>query len=208
MPAVDRLAELWGDLVAACPFCHGHEAAGRRVGILGAGAAGHQTTLLAPVAASLTVFSHEEDEVPGLGGPGRHALVAAHGQVYGYDSTSGTFMVTGDKKEWDRRSRLPMLGFAVDPADPEMVVAATPDGPVLSPDGGRTWAQLADAPPLAVVATRAAGGAAGAVISQRLAAQVARRSDGRGHHGASWPVEDRNAEAPGEVQGLWPGASS
>jgi len=66
MPAVDGLDELWGDLVAACPFCHGHEAAGRRVGILGAGAAGHQTTLLAPVAASLTVFSHEADEVPGL----------------------------------------------------------------------------------------------------------------------------------------------
>ena len=39
LPAVEGLDALWGDLVAACPFCHGHEAAGRRVGILGAAAA-------------------------------------------------------------------------------------------------------------------------------------------------------------------------
>lgn len=93
-----------------------------------------------------------------------HALSAAHGRVYGYDSTSGTFMVTEDKKEWDRRSRLPMLSFAVDPADPAKVVAATPQGPVASGDGGSTWAPLAGAPPLAVLSwTDGAGlfGAAG-----------------------------------------------
>ena len=61
LPAVDGLAELWGDLVAACPFCHGHEAAGRRVGILGAAAAPHQSRLLAPVAGRLVVLPHEED---------------------------------------------------------------------------------------------------------------------------------------------------
>lgn len=80
-----------------------------------------------------------------------HALVAAHGQVYGYDSTSGTFMVSRDKEEWDRRSQLPILSFAVDPEDPDRVVAATPDGPVASADGGRTWSSLAGAPPLAVL---------------------------------------------------------
>lgn len=93
-----------------------------------------------------------------------HALAAAHGQVYGYDSTSGTFMVTGDRREWDRRSRLPMLAFAVDPADRDRVVATTRQGPVLSTDGGRTWSALEGAPPLAVLAwTEGAGlfGAAG-----------------------------------------------
>ena len=87
-----------------------------------------------------------------------HALVAAHGQVYGYDSTSGTFMVTGDRKQWDRRSRLRMLGFAVDPADPERVVAATPDGPAVSSDGGRTWTPIAGAPALVVVAWQEGAG--------------------------------------------------
>ena len=61
LPAVEGLADLWGDLVAACPFCHGHEAAGRRVGILGAAAAPHQSRLLAPVASRLVVLPHEED---------------------------------------------------------------------------------------------------------------------------------------------------
>lgn len=33
LPDVEGLAPLWGDLVHHCPFCHGHELAGRRVGI-------------------------------------------------------------------------------------------------------------------------------------------------------------------------------
>ena len=63
LPAVEGLDDLWGDLVAACPFCHGHEAAGRRIGILGAAAAPHQSRLLAPVASRIVVLPHEE-EVP------------------------------------------------------------------------------------------------------------------------------------------------
>lgn len=61
LPDVEGLAALWGDLVAACPFCHGHEAAGRRVGILGAAAAPHQTRLLGPVAGQLVVLPHEDE---------------------------------------------------------------------------------------------------------------------------------------------------
>jgi thioredoxin reductase len=36
LPEVPGLAELWGDLVAHCPFCHGHELRGRPVAVLGA----------------------------------------------------------------------------------------------------------------------------------------------------------------------------
>jgi len=36
LPPVPGLAEHWGDLVASCPFCHGHEFAGRPVAILNA----------------------------------------------------------------------------------------------------------------------------------------------------------------------------
>lgn len=120
-----------------------------------------------------------------------HALVAAHGQVYGYDSTSGTFMVTGDKKRWDRRSRLPMLGFAVDPADPEQVVAATPEGPVASSDGGRTWVPLAGAPPLAVVAWQEGAGLFGAAGD----GTVHRSGDG----GRTW---QRTGSVGGEPEAL------
>ncbi len=38
LPAVPGLADLWGDLVAHCPYCHGHEFSGRPVGLLGADA--------------------------------------------------------------------------------------------------------------------------------------------------------------------------
>lgn len=34
LPAIPGLAEQWGARVAQCPFCHGHEFAGQRVGIL------------------------------------------------------------------------------------------------------------------------------------------------------------------------------
>ncbi len=81
-----------------------------------------------------------------------HALRVAHGAVYGYDSTSGTFMVTADRTTWDRRSRLPMRDFAVSPASPDDIVATTEQGLVRSRDGGRTWQSVAGAPALVVVA--------------------------------------------------------
>ena len=120
-----------------------------------------------------------------------HALSAAHGRVYGYDSTSGTFMVTKNKREWDRRSRLPMLGFAVDPADPDNVVAASPDGPVFSSDGGRTWTPLAGAPPLAVVAWQEGAGLFGVAVD----GTVHRSGDG----GRTW---QRTGSAGGEPEAL------
>ena len=51
LPGVPGLAGLFGDVVAHCPFCHGHEFAGRRVAVLGD--PGHLTGLMGPVAASV-----------------------------------------------------------------------------------------------------------------------------------------------------------
>jgi hypothetical protein len=81
-----------------------------------------------------------------------HALHAAHGNVYGYDSTSQTFMVSQNRKDWDRRSQLPMADFAVDPTDPDTILATTQQGVVRSTDGGRAWTQVAGAPTLVVLA--------------------------------------------------------
>lgn len=77
-----------------------------------------------------------------LGEADFHTIVADHGVVYGFDSTSGDFMVSGDAKTWDRRSTLELESFAVDPRDGDHVVAAGPTGLRESRDGGRTWPDM------------------------------------------------------------------
>jgi thioredoxin reductase len=37
LPAIDGLAALWGRSAFHCPYCHGFEASGRRLAVLGAG---------------------------------------------------------------------------------------------------------------------------------------------------------------------------
>jgi hypothetical protein len=74
-----------------------------------------------------------------LGEADFHALQVAHGLVYGYDASGGRFMVTGDRRHWQVRSKLELTSFAVSPADPELVMAATERGLVRSRDGGRRW---------------------------------------------------------------------
>ena len=61
LPDVPGLEELWGDLVAQCPFCHGHEFAGGRVAILGVEPATHLSGILRPVAAEIVVLTHGEE---------------------------------------------------------------------------------------------------------------------------------------------------
>lgn len=67
LPPVPGLADLWGDLAAHCPFCHGHEFAGTRIGILGAGPAPHLSALLGPMASELVVLSNGETLPDGFG---------------------------------------------------------------------------------------------------------------------------------------------
>lgn len=57
LPPVPGLAELWGTRAFACPFCDGHEFAGRRVGVLGSDQrVEHIVRMLRPVVGALTVF--------------------------------------------------------------------------------------------------------------------------------------------------------
>ncbi len=81
-----------------------------------------------------------------LGQSDFHALEAAHGRIYGWDATSGRFMVSADRVSWDTRSNIELLDFAVHPTDPDRVIAGTPDGAVVSKDGGRTWRPAGDRP--------------------------------------------------------------
>ena len=80
-----------------------------------------------------------------------HALEAAHGAVYGYDSQSGQIMVSTDQHTWDRRAALSLADIAVSPAEPEIVLATTEQGPMQSTDGGNTFAPISDAPILVFV---------------------------------------------------------
>lgn len=120
-----------------------------------------------------------------------HALVSAHGQVYGYDATSGTFMVSADLQSWERRSRLPMRDLAVDPSDPQVVLATTEGTPVASTDGGRSWQPLATAPRLVVLAWDRQAGLVGVAAD----GSVHRSDDG----GRSW---HRTGSAGGEPEAL------
>ncbi len=74
-----------------------------------------------------------------LGEADFHALQVGHGRVYGYDATGGRFMVTSDRRNWQVRSKLELMSFAVSPTEPELVVATTERGLARSRDGGRRW---------------------------------------------------------------------
>jgi thioredoxin reductase len=55
LPDIPGLAEQWGRRVAHCPFCHGHEFAGKRIGILAVDEArlAHLSGLLRPISTDL-----------------------------------------------------------------------------------------------------------------------------------------------------------
>src|SRR5690606_37741904 len=58
---VPGLDELWGRRAFTCPFCDGHEFAGRDIGILGASArTAHLISMLAAIVGKITVFPVEE----------------------------------------------------------------------------------------------------------------------------------------------------
>ncbi len=56
IPDIPGLRERWGNDVAHCPFCHGHEFAGRKVGVVGVTA--HQALLMRGLSADVTVVTN------------------------------------------------------------------------------------------------------------------------------------------------------
>jgi hypothetical protein len=81
-----------------------------------------------------------------------HGLQAAHGSVYGYNSTDGAFMVSVDQRTWDQRSRVAMGEFAVSPTDARSILAVGRDGLQRSTDGGRSWQPVVGAPAVGLLA--------------------------------------------------------
>ena len=90
-----------------------------------------------------------------------HGLAFAHDQVYGWDSGTGRFMVTRNRRGWETRATIDLLGFAVDPDSADRIIGAAPDGLTESTDGGRTWIG-ADGPRLVALSWDADAGLWGA----------------------------------------------
>lgn len=75
-----------------------------------------------------------------------HGLQAAHGSVYGYNSTDGAFMVSSDRRNWEHRSITAIGAFVVSPSDAQVVLAVGRNGLQRSTDGGRSWSVVPGAP--------------------------------------------------------------
>lgn len=95
------------------------------------------------------------------GGADFHALAYAHDTVYGWDVSTGRFMVSTNRTTWDIRSTVDLESFAVDPSAADHIIATTSGGMLESSDGGRAWSKLT-APALAVVSWDATAGLWGA----------------------------------------------
>jgi hypothetical protein len=79
-----------------------------------------------------------------------HVLEVAHGNVYGFDATSGRFMVSNDRRRWQTRSSTSLVDFAVSPRDGQLILATSQRGLIRSTDGGRQW-RPAGGPPVALL---------------------------------------------------------
>ena len=75
LPDVPGVSELWGRSVLHCPYCHGWEVRGQRIGVLGAGPQSvHQALLFRQLSDHVTLFSHT---MPDPGDDGWQQLAAA-----------------------------------------------------------------------------------------------------------------------------------
>ena len=64
LPDVPGIAEQWGKSVLHCPYCHGWEVRGQRIGVLGTGPMSvHQALLFRQLSDNVTLFAHTMDDV-------------------------------------------------------------------------------------------------------------------------------------------------
>jgi photosystem II stability/assembly factor-like uncharacterized protein len=85
------------------------------------------------------------DELSLSGEADFHILRFAHDRVYGYDALNNLLSLSEDGGEtWTVRAPpAPLIDLAVDPRDPNRLVASTERGLALSDDDGESWRPLA-----------------------------------------------------------------
>ncbi|MGC5255877.1 NAD(P)/FAD-dependent oxidoreductase [Gordonia sp. DT218] len=64
LPEVPGVQKLWGSSVLHCPYCHGYEVRGRRIGVLGTSPMSvHQTLMFRQLSDDVTLFTHTIPEI-------------------------------------------------------------------------------------------------------------------------------------------------
>lgn len=72
-----------------------------------------------------------------------HALRVAGNRIFGLDSSSETLMISDDGgKTWETRPKIAMFDVAVDPRNPQSLIATTATGLIESSDAGQSWGPL------------------------------------------------------------------
>jgi thioredoxin reductase len=193
LPQVPGLAERWGIDVLHCPYCHGWEVRGQRIGILATGPGTmHQALLFRQLSQHVTVLAHTGPELSGgqreqLGALGIPVIEGAVTQVEASDgAVTGVRLADGTRVSLDalivaprmtaRAELLAPLGLA--PSEVTMggqvigtQIEADPSGATSVP-GVWVAGNLA-AINAQVISAAAAGLTAGAVINADLAAEDA-----------------------------------
>jgi thioredoxin reductase len=196
LPQVPGLAERWGVDVLHCPYCHGWEVRGQRIGILATGpSVMHQALLFHQLSAHVTVLAHTGPELSGeqreqLSALGIPVVAGTVAQVEAGDGgLTGVRLADGTRVCLDalivaptmtaRAELLAPLGLA--PSEVTMggqvigtQIEADPSGATSVP-GVWVAGNLA-AINAQVISSAAAGLTAGAVINADLAAEDARHA--------------------------------
>jgi len=217
---VPGLAERWGRDVVHCPFCHGWEIRGRRVGVLGTNAfAVHQALLFHGWTEHVTLFLHEapeptDDEWERLAARGVEVVT---GRVTGLrvedDALTGVELAGGAVRPVDalatsstlRAADGPLagLGLTAVPHPSGLATVVEADATGLAAPGVWVAGNLAD--PMAQVLPAAASGlrAGAAVVGALLAEETQsavelRRARGDGRRGGLTAARpDREAPSRG-----------
>jgi hypothetical protein len=81
-----------------------------------------------------------------LGEADFHVLHSSGERIYGYDGTQGRLMVSSDGgRQWAQRTPpAAIFDLAIDPRDPDRIVASTERGVFSSTNGGTAWRPLRD----------------------------------------------------------------
>ncbi len=81
-----------------------------------------------------------------LGEADFHVLESSGRRVYGFDGTQGRLMVSRDRGEtWTQRTPpSAMIALAIDPDDPDRVIASTETGIQISRNAGETWRPVSE----------------------------------------------------------------
>ena len=91
------------------------------------------------------------DTVSLLGDADLHAIEPVGDRIYAYDSTTGSLLLTTDRKNWTTISTQPLYDLAANPADPTIVYATTDRGALISSKNGQAPRPVPGAPTLTAI---------------------------------------------------------